>query len=385
MSKKNLFISDIFPPDVGGSSNMFAGRLSFYSPENLCVLTSVKAKSAQFDTAQQYTIVRKKFRKKGISGFEWLTTVFDMFFAAVPILLTRRIDCIECARPFPEGVAGVALSFLFRKKLVVNYHGEELSVLGQYRIEKKVLQIVIRYANLNLVNSQFTKSLLLKIGQSKNISVVNPGFDEMYLKNETQVLPEHLKKYFTSSPVILTVGRLQKRKGQDSVIKALPLLIKKHPSLHYLIVGSKQGGDPGFTEELYSLIQLHNLEKNVSIVGEVDQTELPLFFRNSDIFIMANRNENNDREGFGIVFLEAGYCRMPVIGGNDGGPAEAIVDGETGFVVDGCSVDDIAEKIDKLLSDASLRDVMGEKGFQHASGMTHRYAFGAYEPLISKL
>ncbi|OQX83401.1 MAG: hypothetical protein B6D63_06320, partial [Candidatus Latescibacteria bacterium 4484_7] len=159
--------------------------------------------------------------------------------------------------------------------------------------------------------------------------------------------------------VIMTIARHVERKGQDMVIRAMPRVLERHPEAVYVI-----GGRGMMESRLKALASELGVEENIRFVGLVSDDELSLHYRMCDIFIMASRRIGNDVEGFGIVFLEAGYWQKPVVGGRSGGVEDAVVDGGTGILVDPQSPGQIADALIRLLDDEALAHSLGTAGRQ---------------------
>ena len=157
--------------------------------------------------------------------------------------------------------------------------------------------------------------------------------------------------------VIVSVGRLVPRKGQDQLIKALPLVLEKHPKAHLLLVGTGK-----YKKTLDKLIADRNLEKYVTFTGRVFYEELERYICLGDLFAMPSRSRLGglEVEGLGIVYLEASACGLPVLGGDSGGAPDAVLHGATGLVVNGLDTKAIAEGLIKLLE--SDRKTMGNLG-----------------------
>ena len=158
---------------------------------------------------------------------------------------------------------------------------------------------------------------------------------------------------------MLTVGRLVGRKNIEGVLRALPRVTEMVPNLLYLIAGD--GKD---RERLEVASAQMGLSPFVRFLGYVPDGLLPALYCASDVFLMPSleRKNSQDYEGFGIVFSEANACGKPVIGGRSGGMADAVIDGETGLLVDPHSVDEIAAAIIRLLTDQELAHRLGENG-----------------------
>jgi phosphatidyl-myo-inositol dimannoside synthase len=382
---KTLFLSENYAPTHGGSCTMFASRFQRYPHDKIVVLTKTVEGCESFDSRQSYKIVRIPINPAGPRGFEWLGKVADFVKAAFRVALKEKVEVIQCARPIPEGLAGYILSRLLRKRLIVNFHGEDIGVLRNYKLERFCLRRMIAAADLNLANSQFTSRMISSLAKSNSkIDIVYPGFDVASLLNIDSDRASRLKQDLSGSPILLTVGRLQKRKGQDSVIRALPDLVRIFPSIKYVIIGSSHGGTTGFGAELQALARQLNVESHVVIAGDVTEQLLRLHLSACDLFIMPNRQMNGgDVEGFGIVFLEAGFLRKPVIGGKSGGVQEAIQHGKTGLLVDGSSVQAITEGVLAILTNPSLSKQFGEGGRQFAMEMTADAVFSRLQSVFA--
>ena len=155
------------------------------------------------------------------------------------------------------------------------------------------------------------------------------------------------------------------RKGMDRVIEALPMVLEKCSDVVYLIVGGVlTSEDEAFRQTLMQRVRELGLGDRVLCVGQVPPDELPLYYTTCDVFVLPNREtaDSHGVEGFGIVFLEANACGKPVIGGRSGGVADAVVHGETGLLVNGEDVDEIADAIITLLSDTALAQRLGGQG-----------------------
>lgn len=378
--KKTLLISELYPPKIGGSCLMMANRAAFFDRDDVCVLTAGPSDLTGADESNPYPIIHEPMPWKGPRGLEWSGVVWAIVLHSWKIIFRKKIRVIECARPLPEGVAGLILSLLTRRKLLVNFHGEDISVLKNYRLERFLLKFLIRCARLNLANSSFTERLIKEVGgPGARTAIVHPGFDP---KPFTTVNPDSVEKIrneFHEGPILLTVGRLQRRKGQDQVIRALPAILKEYPGVRYLAVGSTQGGTGGLADELVRLSGALGVREHFHMVGEVPFSSLPSYIAACDVFLMPNRTEGpGDVEGFGIVFLEAGYLGKPVIGGLSGGVPDAIKHGETGLLVDGNSPEEIAEAVIGLLKDPEKRRTMGNAGRDWALQKTNREVFQDY-------
>ena len=157
--------------------------------------------------------------------------------------------------------------------------------------------------------------------------------------------------------VIVSVGRLVHRKGQDHLIEAMPEILKSHPNAHLLFVGTGS-----YRKVLDNLIADRSLQKNVTFTGRVQYEDLTKYICVGDIFAMPSRSRmaGLEVEGLGIVYLEASSCGLPVLGGDSGGAPDAVLEGVTGYVVNGRDTNAVANGVIKLLE--ADKAAMGKAG-----------------------
>lgn len=186
-----------------------------------------------------------------------------------------------------------------------------------------------------------------------------PGVDENTFHPGSGGAQVRARLGLTDRPVIVCVSRLVPRKGQDTLILAMPRILRQVPDAVLLIVG----GGP-YADDLRKLAERTGVADSVRFTGPVPWAELPAHYGAGDVFAMPCRTRRGglDVEGLGIVYLEASATGLPVVAGDSGGAPDAVLDGETGWVVRGGSADDAADRIVTLLQDPGLRRRMGERG-----------------------
>ena len=194
---------------------------------------------------------------------------------------------------------------------------------------------------------------LVQIAPGIDIALFKPIDDEKAL----DVLRESLG--LLRKRVIISVGRLVHRKGQDRLIQAMPHLIGEFPDLHLIVVGTGP-----YEKHLKDLVEKNNLSERVRFVGRLQLEELPLYLSIAEIFAMPSRDRlaGLEVEGLGIVYLEASSCALPVVVGRSGGAPDALIEGETGLLVDGDDVDSIVKACQRLLRDPQRSRIMGANG-----------------------
>lgn len=201
----------------------------------------------------------------------------------------------------------------------------------------------------NAIESRVPKDKLVRIA---------PGIDVEHFA-PTSGREMRARHGIGNRPTIISVGRLVHRKGQDRLVEALPRIKSEIPDALLIIVG-----EGPHRKELEKLSRESDLRNDILFIGRIDYRKLPSYLAMGDVFAMPCRTRLGglEVEGLGIVYLEASACGLPVIAGNSGGAPDAVKVGETGYVVDGDNVEEIAGRCIELLKDETLRKKMGERG-----------------------
>lgn len=233
-----------------------------------------------------------------------------------------------------------------------------------------------------IANSRYTAEIVKSIGvRSNRVRIVHPGCDTRHFR-VVQVDAERRLNLTRGKPgvrLLLTVGNLVERKGHDIVIQALARLGPELSDTQYLIAG-----DGPHRATLENLARSLGVAERVNFLGRVDRADLPLLYSAADLFVMVarERRESCDVEGFGIVFIEAAACGTPSIGGKSGGIEDAVVDGETGLLVDPLDVDAVAAGIARLLSDDAMRRRFGDRARDRAVG---RFSWTGFAQQVAEI
>ncbi len=246
-------------------------------------------------------------------------------------------------------------------RVVVVAHGMEVTKKRR-RLRRRIgLRWIFRAADLTVAVSRYTRDRVAETGiDPERVLVLPCGVDpERFRPRDGTRLRRQLG--LEGLPVVLTLARLVRRKGHDLVIRALPEVRRCVPGAVYLVAG---GGKDGYVQSLRELARECGVEDAVRFVGRAEDEDLPGLYCASDVFAMASRNDENSGnfEGFGITYLEANACGVPVVGAATGGVPDAVVDGETGFLVPPDDAAALAERLTRLLSDPALARRMGERG-----------------------
>jgi phosphatidylinositol alpha-1,6-mannosyltransferase len=361
--KKSLLISEIFPPKNGGSGRWFWELYSRLPNDRFVIAAGSSKQSDKFDQTHSLPVKRinlssTEWGVKSSSGFKfyWRT-----FWQLRKLIKDNKVQAIHCGRCIPEGMMGLLLSKIMRIPYICYVHGEDVEAASTSRELSFIVKNVLKHAEFLICNSQNTAGLLSqwRVDESK-IQILNPGVDS------TKFVPternDKIKQQlgWGNRPTILTVGRLQKRKGQDMLIKALPNIKKSIPNILYAVIGG--GDEQGLLEELVNSL---NLQENVLFMSEIDDDTMLQCYQQCDLFILPNRTVNQDIEGFGMVLVEAQSCGKTVIAGDSGGTKETMIEGNTGFIIDCTNPEPIAKKLIELLKQPEKLDTYGKLGREH--------------------
>ena len=207
---------------------------------------------------------------------------------------------------------------------------------------------------------EFTRQAMAKIVHPNcQMDQIAPGIPvrHFYPAKRSENLQDELE--LRGRQVLLSVGRLVHRKGQDKLLQALPEILLKHPDLVLLIVGVGPR-----QKKLELLVKRYQLSDYVRFVGRVTYDKLPEYFRLADLFVMPSRSRffGLEVEGLGIVYLEASASGIAVLAGKSGGAPDAVQDGRTGVIVDGRKVQQIASVVSQLLDNPQHLIQLGAAG-----------------------
>ena len=365
-----LMLTELFLPTKGGTAVSFDDDFRRLGGKEIHVITADVPGAADFDRTHPNAIHRLALKRVPWLKPESLLMYAKLFVTAARLALTHRFIAIFAGRVLPEGLVAWAIARLLGRPVLIYAHGEELTGWGRGR-KFALMCSVFRHADAVLANSDFTRETLVGLlgVDPGRIVVVYPTVDEDRFRPG---LPrEDLRAEIgitDGQRLILSVGRLQRRKGFDSVIRALPLLREQHVDAHYAVVGI--GADREYLQRLAAEL---GVSDRVHLLGHVSYEELPRWYAACDVFAMPNRDIDGDTEGFGLVFLEAASAGKPAVAGAAGGTGAAVVDGITGLRVDGEQLPEITRALTRLLGDPEEAERMGLNGRKRVlENFTHR-------------
>jgi phosphatidylinositol alpha-1,6-mannosyltransferase len=354
--RRTLIVTNDFPPRQGGIQSFVHELALRLPPEDLTVYAPRWDGALEFDARQPFEVVRHPTSL--MIGSPGVTR------RAVELARSRRAEAVIFGAAAPLGLITPALRRAGVERAIGITHGHEAgwaalpgarTLLRRIGTETDVLTYLGDYFRVRL-------SRALTPEAAARMTRLHPGVDAGTFRPDQAAREAIRDRYgLADRPVVICVSRLVRRKGQDTLIQAWSEVKRQVPDAALLIVGAGP-----YSAELHKLAERTGVTPSIHFTGPVAQAELPAHYAAGDVFAMPCRTRRGglDVEGLGIVYLEASATGLPVIGGDSGGAPDAIVAGETGYVVGDGGGDAAAlpERLVALLSDPAGARAMGEKG-----------------------
>jgi phosphatidylinositol alpha-1,6-mannosyltransferase len=355
--RKTFLITNDLGPRAGGIESFVLGLLERADKNSVVILTSSQSKSKEFDQElfEKYGAIVIRDRSK------ILLPTPRVAHKAIKIMKQHQAITIWFGAAAPLALLAKRLRNAGATNIVALTHGHEVWWAKIPLFHQAISKIYKDVDSLTYLG-EFTKNAMLPaIADKSKLVKIAPGIDVDHFAPSDIDLKLIEKHKLQNRRVIVCVGRLVHRKGQDKLIEAMPQVLKKFPDAVLLLVG-----EGPIRSMLDKLIRHHGLEHNVIFTGRIKFEELPKYIQLGEVFAMPSRDRffGLEVEGLGIVYLEASACGVPVIVGKSGGAPDAVIDNQTGLIVDGTNPKEISDAICKLLDNKDLAMQMGRNGRQ---------------------
>ena len=367
--RRTLIVTNDFPPRRGGIQSFVHELALRLDPERLTVYAPKWEGDAAFDAAQPFEVVRHPTSLM-IGGP-------SVRRRAVALARSRQAEVVIFGASAPLGLITPVLRKAGVKKAIAITHGHEAGWAALPVARQALRQIGERTDVMTYLGEYFRVRIAgaLTPQAAARMARLHPGVDAGAFHPDPAAREAIRERYgLAERPVVVCVSRLVARKGQDTLLRAWPAVLARVPDAALLIVG---GGS--YAKALHQLSrqlglvtsvyaegqgQQAGIRPSVYFTGPVPQGELRKHYAAGDVFSMPCRTRRGglDVEGLGIVYLEASATGLPVVGGDSGGAPDAILEGETGYVVGGRDVAALAQRLIALLQDPAGAKAMGEKG-----------------------
>ena len=353
-----LFVTNDFGPRAGGIETFIIGLIQRRPFGTTVIYTSFQENSEQYDSDWLANYGVRVIRDRS----KILLPTPRVAFNLRAIIKREGITTAAFGAAAPLGLLSTSIKRAGVTRTVALTHGHEVWWAKVFPFNLLLRRIgstvdVLTYLG-DFTRAAISQGISAK-AQSSMVKVA-PGIDvDHFIPTDASALRESLG--ITKKKVIVSVGRLVHRKGQDCLIESMPQILSSVPDAHLLLIG--QGP---YREHLQELVRKHRLESSVTFIGRIEYKDLPMYLCAGEIFAMPSRSRlmGLEVEGLGIVYLEASSCGLPVLAGSSGGAPDAVVQNITGLVVDGTNHELIATAAINLLNNIAASQLMGAAGRQ---------------------
>ncbi|MEY9875954.1 phosphatidylinositol alpha-1,6-mannosyltransferase [Streptacidiphilus sp. MAP12-33] len=353
---KTLIVTNDFPPRQGGIQTFVHNMALRLPPEQLVVYASTWRDGGEvrkFDAEQPFEVVRDRTTM--------LLPTPRVTRRAAELLRAHGCGSVWFGAAAPLGLMAPTMRRAGAERIVGMTHGHE-AAWAQLPASRQLLRRIGAGTDTLTYLGEYTRSrIAAAVGPQAAARMVQvpPGVDEQTFHPASGGDAVRARLGLTDRPVVVCVSRLVRRKGQDTLIRAWPSVLRRFPDAVLLVVG----GGP-YRADLTKLAEATGVASSVVFTGPVPWEELAAHYGAGDVYAMPCRTRRGglDVEGLGIVYLEASATGLPVVAGDSGGAPDAVREGETGYVVPGRDRGELAERLVALLGDASLRARMGAAG-----------------------
>ncbi len=388
---KVILIANNFPPIRGGSAVVYDNLAKYSDGRIIVVAPRVNYTDElpligwrEHDRKAPYRVIRLRQLRTVMKAPAWPGYLGKLLFKVsdlairlrllallLKLIRTEPIETICIGELIASGWIVGLIRRLVRVQTVLYIHGEEVTTSDGYDLGHKRARRALLGADRIIVVSRFTLGVvrdLLGPAADGKIDLLENGVDpsRFHPRDKRKDLMERYGLLGTF--VFVSVCRLVEKKGIDHAIRAFAVVASQYPECRYLVIG--QGS---YRDRLHSIAKTAGVADSVIFVGDVPDDDLVDHYCLGDVFIMPNRQlPNGDTEGFGLVFLEANSCGLPVIAGRDGGSQDAVQNRSNGLVVDGASIEEIAEAMLTLHDDRALREKLRQGALTAAAAADWR-------------
>ena len=355
--KKILCITNDFGPRAGGIETFVIGLIERMPKDSIIVFTSSQDGSAPFDAKwmSEYgvEVIRDRTRI--------LLPTFRIGSRVRALVREREIRTVFFGAAAPLALLSQGLRKAGVTRIVALTHGHEVWWSKVWPFSWAMRRIGNGVDHLTYLGEFTRRNISQALTQRASDAMVKiaPGIDTEHFAPRSDAAELRRELGLADKKVIVSVGRLVHRKGQDRLIESLPEILTQIPQAHILFIG-----DGPYKDHLVKRAEQLGVSPHITFIGRIQYAELPRYICVGDIFAMPSRSRlaGLEVEGLGIVYLEASACGLAVIGGKSGGAPDAVLEAETGFAVEGTSPAAIAQAAIALLSQPELSARIGARG-----------------------
>jgi phosphatidyl-myo-inositol dimannoside synthase len=357
-----LLVTPDFPPAKGGIQLLLKRVVENAPSLEVRVLTLGQPDAEEFDRGAGFAV-----RRVASAGMDRRLAALGLNARSLPEALGFRPDVILSGHVVAS-LGALALRRALRVPFVQYVHADE------FRVRARLTAAAVRGADATIAVSRYTRQMALDAGAEEGrVRVIPPGVD----------LPDSYELEREEATTLLTVATMLFRyKGHDVMVRALPLVRARVPGARWVAVG-----DGPFRPAVESAVAAYGLGEAVDLRGRVGDAERDEWLRRAGVFCMPSRvpAAGVGGEGFGIAYMEAAAHGMPSIGGDVAGARDAVVDGETGLLVDPADHLAVATAAADLLAEPARAAEMGAAARRHAERHTWPLIAARVEELLREV
>jgi phosphatidyl-myo-inositol dimannoside synthase len=363
-----LFLARSFPPDVGGVQTLALERCKASPLGEIIVVAPAMPHHHEVDQSLPFEVHRWMYSPTWPKAARQLVTILGAFWWSVWLCLTRRVDVVECSQALPFGLPALLCRALFGTGIVVWALGSDFVRPARSRVGRLALQAIFSRADRIVTISRYSKERLRDLpfvipALDEKTVIVHPPADLRRFSQAPERAACRARHDLAGRQVLLTVARVVERKGIDTMIRAMPLILRDLPNAIYVVAGLGPR-----RAEYEQLAERLGVAHAVRFAGYVSDQSLVEYYAAADIVLLLSHSwkEQGEIEGYGIALREAGACGRAVIGSDDGGIPDVVEHGVNGLLVPPGDPGRAAEAVLALLRDDLLRQRMGAAGRKRA-------------------
>jgi phosphatidylinositol alpha-1,6-mannosyltransferase len=346
---RTLLITNDFPPRVGGIQRTLEALCRELPADRISVLAPAASGSAVYDQARSFEVVR------GPRRFLWPTPGFA---GLIDDEIARTgAEVVVFGDAMPLALLGPRLAERGTPHLILG-HGFDYWLSTVPVAHAVMHRMTSRAARVAVCSRFIARRVRTAVPPDVPVSVLYPGADLERFRPDLPTEDLRARLGLDDRPVVVCVSRLVARKGQDVLIRSMRHVLRRVPEASLVIVGG------GPREAALRRLAEGAPDGTLIFTGEVPELDLPRYYALGDVFAMPCRTRvgGMEVEGWGNVFIEAAACGRPVVVGDSGGAPETLVHGETGLLVDGRDVAEVADAVATLLEDPAYASRLGKAG-----------------------
>ncbi|WP_109471376.1 glycosyltransferase family 4 protein [Ornithinimicrobium cavernae] len=352
--RRTLLVTNDFPPRHGGIQSYLHNFAAQLPAQDLTVFTSSyhRADMAAFDAHQPYEVHR--------SRHTMMVPTPDVVRRAAELVRSHAIETVWFGAAAPLGLMAPALRRAGAHRVIASTHGHEVGWWMSPGTRQALSRIAAGADVVTYISDYTRRRLARPFHRAGSTAHLPSGVETEVFRPDPEARAALRERYgLGDRPVVLCLSRLVPRKGADSLIRAMPMIRRDVPGAALVIAG-----EGSYEKTLRSLAARHEVGDDVLFVGRVAPDEIAAHYAMPDVFAMPCRTRGGglDVEGLGVVYLEAAAAGVPVIAGTSGGAPEAVLDGETGLVVNGRETEQVGRAVVSVLGDPDRAAQMGAAG-----------------------